>query len=174
MPSRQAVEASLVGQQRNVIRRWHASCLRETSCFAAAGPAAASATTNATFTRRYKDEKEPEREEAVALEGYSRQEVREEYDHLFNSIAPRESDSGKTAKTQHRDTERQDARRSDAIIRVRGTQVQAGCTTTTVDGRKVVYLERTQVFGLPGSLINEEDAVFGTTVRGGPLLREML
>ena len=27
----------------------------------------------------------------------------------------------------------------------------------------MVYLERTQVFGLPGSLINEEDAVFGTT-----------
>ena len=32
-----------------------------------------------TLTRRYKDEKGHEREEAVALEGYSRREVREEY-----------------------------------------------------------------------------------------------
>ena len=58
-----------------------------------------------TLTRRYKDEKGHEREEAVALEGYSRREVREENDHFFNSMAPRESDSGKTAKTQPRDTE---------------------------------------------------------------------
>jgi hypothetical protein len=39
----------------------------------------------ATITRRYEDGSE----EAVALEGYSRREVREEYDHFF-SIARRE------------------------------------------------------------------------------------